>query len=85
MALIQRAADRCRRSLQDAYYRVLPPIEADLLSGIVLGQRTRLPSTLTDDFAATVLDGAAPALTRDDTVGNMRVLDEIRRQIGLRF
>jgi predicted dehydrogenase len=38
-----------------------------------------------DDFAATVLDGKPPALSRADTIGNMRVLDEIRRQIGLQF
>lgn len=38
-----------------------------------------------DDFAATVLDGAAPALSRQDTVGNMRVLDQIRQQVGLQF
>ena len=38
-----------------------------------------------DDFAATVLDGAPPAITRADTLGNMRVLDGIRRQIGLNF
>jgi predicted dehydrogenase len=38
-----------------------------------------------DDFAATVLDGSPPVITRADTLGNMRVLDEIRRQIGLTF
>jgi predicted dehydrogenase len=38
-----------------------------------------------DAFAATVLDGAPPAITRADTIGNMRVLDAIRRQIGLKF
>lgn len=38
-----------------------------------------------DDFASTVLDGKAPTLTRDDTLGNMHVLDEIRGQIGLEF
>ena len=38
-----------------------------------------------DDFAATVLDGKPPAITRADTLGNMSVLDEIRRQIGLSF
>ncbi len=38
-----------------------------------------------DDFAATVQDGAAPAVSRAETLGNMRVLDELRRQIGLRF
>jgi D-xylose 1-dehydrogenase (NADP+, D-xylono-1,5-lactone-forming) len=38
-----------------------------------------------DDFAAAALDGAAPAVTEQDTLGNMRVLDEIRRQIGLPY
>lgn len=38
-----------------------------------------------DDFAATVLDGKPPAVTAEDTLGNMRVLDEIRRQLGLAF
>ena len=37
-----------------------------------------------DDFAATVLDGKPPMLTRQDTVGNMHVLDEMRRQVGVR-
>jgi predicted dehydrogenase len=38
-----------------------------------------------DDFAATVLDGAPPRITRDQTLGNMAALDEIRRQIGVKF
>jgi predicted dehydrogenase len=38
-----------------------------------------------DDFAAAVLDGAPPRVGRDFTIGNMRVIDEIRRQIGLRW
>ena len=37
-----------------------------------------------DDFAATVLDGRAPMLTRQDSIGNMHVLDEMRRQVGVR-
>jgi len=51
----------------------------------------RLPATgplyaiEADDFAATVLDGQPPRLDRRDTVGNMRVLDEMRRQIGLKY
>jgi predicted dehydrogenase len=36
-----------------------------------------------DEFATAVLDGVAPRVSREFTVGNMRVLDEIRRQIGL--
>jgi hypothetical protein len=35
-----------------------------------------------DAFAATVLDNAPPAVTEEDTLGNQRVLDEIRSQIG---
>jgi predicted dehydrogenase len=38
-----------------------------------------------DDFAAAVLDGKPPALSAADTIGNMAVLDEMRRQIGLEF
>lgn len=35
-----------------------------------------------DDFAAAALDGAAPAVSAADTIGNMRVLDALRRQVG---
>ncbi|MGD0542605.1 MAG: Gfo/Idh/MocA family oxidoreductase [Tepidisphaeraceae bacterium] len=38
-----------------------------------------------DDFAAAVLDSQRPRITPEDSVGNMRVLDEMRRQIGLEF
>ena len=38
-----------------------------------------------DDFAAAALDNAPPAVTATDTLGNMRVLDELRRQVGLAF
>ena len=38
-----------------------------------------------DDFAAAVLDGTSPRVTRSDSIGNMRVLDEMRRQIGVRI
>jgi predicted dehydrogenase len=34
-----------------------------------------------DDFAAVVLDGKPPAVTEQDTLGNMAVLDEMRRQL----
>ena len=35
-----------------------------------------------DAFAATVFDGALPPITREDTLGNQRVIDELRKQIG---
>ena len=38
-----------------------------------------------DDFAATVLDGQPPRISRQDSIGNMRVLDEMRRQVGVRM
>ena len=38
-----------------------------------------------DDFAAAVLDAKPPAVSEADTLGNMRVLDEIRRQVGLPY
>jgi len=38
-----------------------------------------------DDFAAAVLDGRDLPIRPADSLGNMRVLDEIRRQIGLDF
>lgn len=37
----------------------------------------------TDDFAATVLDGQPPRITREDSIGNMRILDAMRRQLGV--
>ena len=38
-----------------------------------------------DDFAAAVFDGTDPVITRHDSLGNMRVLDAMRRQVGLSF
>jgi D-xylose 1-dehydrogenase (NADP+, D-xylono-1,5-lactone-forming) len=38
-----------------------------------------------DDFVATAQDGAEPRITAADSLGNMKVLDEMRRQIGLVF
>lgn len=35
-----------------------------------------------DDFAATILDGKPPMMSRQETIGNMRVLDEMRRQVN---
>ena len=36
-----------------------------------------------DDFAAAVLDGAPVRVTPEDTLGNMRLLDEMRRRLGV--
>jgi predicted dehydrogenase len=36
-----------------------------------------------DAFAEAVLDGKPPFVTEADTMGNMRVLDEMRRQVGV--
>jgi hypothetical protein len=38
-----------------------------------------------DDFAAAIFDAKPPLITPEDSIGNMRVLDEMRRQIGLEF
>jgi hypothetical protein len=38
-----------------------------------------------DDVAATVQDGKPPRVSRELTLRNMSVLDEVRRQIGLSF
>jgi predicted dehydrogenase len=38
-----------------------------------------------DDFAAAALDAQPPRITGEDSIGNMRILDEMRRQIGLEF
>ncbi len=34
-----------------------------------------------DDFAAVVLDNLPPRISRQDSIGNMRVLEEMRRQV----
>ena len=36
-----------------------------------------------DDFAAAVLDGAAPVMRAAESVSNMAILDELRRQVGV--
>ena len=38
-----------------------------------------------DAFAAHVLDGAKPAISSADSIGNMRTLDELRRSAGLEY
>jgi xylose dehydrogenase (NAD/NADP) len=48
---------------------------------VTIDANTELYGLEADDFAATVLDGKPPMLSRQDSVGNMRVLDEMRRQV----
>jgi len=50
---LPRLANRCRASLEQTFHALLPPLEADLLAGILLGRRTRLPPLVNDDFTAT--------------------------------
>jgi predicted dehydrogenase len=38
-----------------------------------------------DTFAQAVLDGSAPFMTGDESIGNARVLDELRRQVGVQW
>jgi predicted dehydrogenase len=38
-----------------------------------------------DDFAASVLDGVAPRVSAADSLGNQRVLDAMREQVGVKF
>jgi len=44
---------------------------------------TELYGMEADDFAATVFDGAPPAVSEADTIGIMVVLDELRQQVGV--
>jgi len=44
-----------------------------------------LYGTEADDFAATILEGRPPRIGREESLGNMAVLEEMRRQIGLKF
>ena len=38
-----------------------------------------------DDFSTSVLDNTPPTISRQETLGNMGVLDAIREQIGLKW
>jgi predicted dehydrogenase len=74
----------------------VPPSKADIAAG--LGVMPAVPrQTFTvdgiidlfaheaDDFAAAVLDGSAPRITRADSLATVHVLDEMRRQIGVHW
>ena len=46
---------------------------------------TELYGLEADDFAAGVFDGAPVRVARDDSLGNMRLLDEMRKRVGVRL
>jgi D-xylose 1-dehydrogenase (NADP+, D-xylono-1,5-lactone-forming) len=52
---------------------------------ITIDAKRELYAVEADDFAAAALDGKPQRISLEDSLGNMRVLDEIRRQIGLNF
>ena len=81
---------------EDAAYHVVrgtpPKMDSPSKTPIAPPRQTRhvtaeasLYALEADDFAAAVFDGVPPRLDRRDTVGNMRLLDELRRQVGVRF
>jgi predicted dehydrogenase len=57
-----------------------PPREKRLISA---GQD--LYAVEADDVAATILDGRVPRINAADSLGNMRVLDTLRRLLGVRL
>ncbi|HXG23951.1 MAG TPA: ComEC/Rec2 family competence protein [Chthonomonadales bacterium] len=65
-------AARARASMQSTFYALLPPTEATLLTGIVLGCRADIPIRLQDDF---VITGTAHILSTSGlNVGLIAVL-----------
>ena len=46
---------------------------------------TELYAMEADDLAASIFNHTPPRVSREETLGNMRALDEARRQIGLTF
>jgi predicted dehydrogenase len=80
------------KPLEKAAYSVVrgtpPKMDGPVKTPVAVPRETRqvtAPASLyaleADDFAAAVLDGAPTRIDRADTVGNMRVLDEVRRQV----
>ena len=50
---------------------------------VVVNVDTDLYAIEADDFAATVAGQHPPRVSREDSVGNMKVLDEMRREVGV--
>jgi predicted dehydrogenase len=77
------------------YIAYSTPPKQDAKTGIVPARAPRQEITVEADaelygleansFAASVLEGAPPMLAPHETIGNMRVLDEVRKQIGLNY
>jgi xylose dehydrogenase (NAD/NADP) len=84
------------KPLREAEYSVVrgtpPKMDGPAKTPLPPARETRRVSTPkelyaleADDFAAAVMDGVPPRISRQDSVGNMRLLDELRRQVGVRF
>jgi predicted dehydrogenase len=64
--------------MEGAGVKVPPPREIR-----TIGDVGELYALEADAFADTVLDGAPPFVTAEDTLGNQKVLDELRRQMSM--
>lgn len=60
-------------------------IKGDVEEVVEVGDSTNYYALQADAFAAHVQDGAKPSITPEDSIGNMRVLDELRRLAGLSY
>ena len=60
-------------------------VRGDNTESIELDAATDYYAMEADAFAAHVLDGEKPAITSDDSIGNMRALDQLRQSAGLAY
>ena len=49
----------------------------------IVNAKTNLFADEADDFVATILDAKPPRITPEQSIGNMRVLDTLRRKLGV--
>jgi predicted dehydrogenase len=61
-----------------------PPPTAPPREPYTVSADTNLFAGEADDFVATILDGKPPRISPEQSIGNMRVLDALRRQLGVR-
>lgn len=65
---------------QDNHGKVLPPPGPEVFH---IDAGKPLYAMEADDFAAAVLDHKTPTVTREHSLGNAQVVDELRRQLGV--